>query len=501
MSNRLNSSSNSIDSGGQSDRNNKCGDLSDWQYLTENYDDDQKFANDADSLQPFEESVCHHYHTVPMPTSKVTISTQHSDQHNVFKRFAETNVGILGFAENSGSFPNVLMYDQVHYPNKCTAMPSSVAKLQHIHHANTNMNADSHPRPAMREDLSPHEPPHRQTEHTPFKHKDQGWPIDDFYPNQLACPLERVENDFWINGLFHATEPNQFHDHYRRDQLMPTRIPIQFTLPTEESYTLEGQHQTSAFEPTPIHPLRSLINSANNGNRIDPIPDMDMKFESTSMPHAESKPHARNLNPTAIKPKEMNESTIATNAAFIDAKAAAYTSSFQARSLSTTAMFDRNRIVTFFTATEQEEIYIWMKMPMPMDLSMQQLPPYEWHRNKKLLLRYLTPYNYYFRDERDNIVGKISNDSDPLPPPTCDFSPSKLKYLLYQHWYVDPLKKKRRHRKSHGKIDFLRLSKAIADRWHQLPDRGRDFYYAVAQCDTIYYHHHLKLIQRRPDIV
>jgi len=68
------------------------------------------------------------------------------------------------------------------------------------------------------------------------------------------------------------------------------------------------------------------------------------------------------------------------------------------------------------------------------------------------LLKPLSAFNYFYRDERNNIVG--SGDASNLPPPVNDFSEAKLNMLLHEHWYKDPLKKRRAHRKSHGLIDF-----------------------------------------------
>lgn len=48
----------------------------------------------------------------------------------------------------------------------------------------------------------------------------------------------------------------------------------------------------------------------------------------------------------------------------------------------------------------------------------------------------LTGYNYFYRVERDNIIGNMADRSDPLPPLVLDFSPSKMEQLLHQHWYV-----------------------------------------------------------------
>ena len=155
----------------------------------------------------------------------------------------------------------------------------------------------------------------------------------------------------------------------------------------------------------------------------------------------------------------------------------------------------KSKLATCFTPSEHETIQGWITLHIAsMD------PPYLQFLQKKLLLPPLTPYNYFFRDERDNIVSQISNETDPLPPPLSEVSCSKLQHLLHQHWYIDPLKKKRQHRKIHGKINFQRLSKVIAERWHQLPKRVREFYREIARYDDIYYHEQLVIIKQRPDI-
>jgi hypothetical protein len=46
----------------------------------------------------------------------------------------------------------------------------------------------------------------------------------------------------------------------------------------------------------------------------------------------------------------------------------------------------------------------------------------------------LTAYNYFYRNERDNIVRNMKRAGDPLPKPDYDFSQSKHDELLYQHW-------------------------------------------------------------------
>jgi hypothetical protein len=118
---------------------------------------------------------------------------------------------------------------------------------------------------------------------------------------------------------------------------------------------------------------------------------------------------------------------------------------------------------------------------------LQVMPPYRQHKNTELLLKPFTPYNYFYRDERENIVHNFSKEDDPLPPPLSDFTITKMHALLYEHWYIDPVKRKRSHRKSHGKVSFETLSKTIAQRWHSLPDEGREFYRNVSFLDNAYY--------------
>jgi hypothetical protein len=47
-----------------------------------------------------------------------------------------------------------------------------------------------------------------------------------------------------------------------------------------------------------------------------------------------------------------------------------------------------------------------------------------------------TPYNFFFRDERDNIILGLRDSDDDLPPPVCDFSDAKMARLLQYRWYV-----------------------------------------------------------------
>ena len=70
------------------------------------------------------------------------------------------------------------------------------------------------------------------------------------------------------------------------------------------------------------------------------------------------------------------------------------------------------------------------------------------------LLKPLTPYHYFYRVERDNIVQGMASNDDRIPGPVHDFSEKKLRELLDRRWYIDPIKKKRAHRKTLGKLGF-----------------------------------------------
>jgi hypothetical protein len=260
---------------------------------------------------------------------------------------------------------------------------------------------------------------------------------------------------------------------------------------------LQGTSQSNLLEPTPINPLLSLINRV--GAEDDFAPNSDKEFESTGTTLEDSKPRAKNLNPITTRRTNAQERSIAENETIATSNAAAINDSVQADTTSNVAF--PSRFSSFFTPMEQQLIYSWMTLTMGPAAGPLPVPPYAQQRKKELLLKPLTAYNYYFRDERINIVSQVSVNTDPIPRQVSEYTISKLQSLLYERWYVDPVKKKRRHRKSHGKIDFHRLSKVISERWRELPQLGRDFYRAVSQYDTMYYQQHTLIIQHRPDIV
>lgn len=107
--------------------------------------------------------------------------------------------------------------------------------------------------------------------------------------------------------------------------------------------------------------------------------------------------------------------------------------------------------------------------------------------------RPLTAYHLFFQLEREYILQTTPDDKDqgartsttrddrPIGKQIDDGMPFRYRYIhLSPHWYASGSgkrdsngknKAKRKHRKTHGKISFLDLSKCISSRWAQLEER------------------------------
>jgi len=101
--------------------------------------------------------------------------------------------------------------------------------------------------------------------------------------------------------------------------------------------------------------------------------------------------------------------------------------------------------------------------------------------------RHYTEYNLFFQLEREYILQKIF-DVKPQVKHTDDiFDTMKSTYsgpplpkryddlILMKDWYIPGNKKRRKHKKSHGKISFIDLSRQVAREWARAGDDVKDF--------------------------
>ena len=97
---------------------------------------------------------------------------------------------------------------------------------------------------------------------------------------------------------------------------------------------------------------------------------------------------------------------------------------------------------------------------------------------KGTVLKPLSAYNYFFTDER----GRLVNETEGEDQRGVRYSEERKLWLLSHHWSKDRTKR-RRHRKTHGIIEFTELSRLIGQRWRHLPESEKDFYRSVAKAD------------------
>jgi HMG (high mobility group) box len=111
----------------------------------------------------------------------------------------------------------------------------------------------------------------------------------------------------------------------------------------------------------------------------------------------------------------------------------------------------------------------------------------------------LSAYNLFFSEERERILkeiakkegtsdaggdseegekGTVGEDSDNAKDGEDEEKPKALLRPL-----IPAEKKRRPHRKTHGKISFQELARMVGERWKSLPDDERKYYQDLAQED------------------
>ena len=122
-------------------------------------------------------------------------------------------------------------------------------------------------------------------------------------------------------------------------------------------------------------------------------------------------------------------------------------------------------------------------------------------KNSKKPKRPLTAYHIYFQIEREFIIQTLAGeDADKsIHEGKIFFHDVPERYIntkLSPDWYFGPGKRaKRKHRKQHGKIGFLELSRLITSRWAKLEETNPDikqFVSRIAKQETDEYKRELK---------
>jgi len=109
--------------------------------------------------------------------------------------------------------------------------------------------------------------------------------------------------------------------------------------------------------------------------------------------------------------------------------------------------------------------------------------------------RPLTAYHIFFQIEREYIIqtmdGDVADQSTMENKILHDDVPQRYKNIkLLPDWYAGPGKRteKRKHRKQHGKIGFLELSRTIAERWKQVDSETKSFVQKIAKSELDEYY-------------
>jgi hypothetical protein len=74
-----------------------------------------------------------------------------------------------------------------------------------------------------------------------------------------------------------------------------------------------------------------------------------------------------------------------------------------------------------------------------------------------------------------------------------------LNILFFSNSWFRDRTKKRRHRKTHGKIAFTDLSRMVSKRWKELPEDKKAFYKQTAAKDLERYRHEINDMEAKQE--
>lgn len=111
-----------------------------------------------------------------------------------------------------------------------------------------------------------------------------------------------------------------------------------------------------------------------------------------------------------------------------------------------------------------------------------------WRKPKDKPKRPLSAYNIFFQHARSRIV------EDQTEEATTDEIVRSIESILSKS------REKRRHRKSHGRISFGDLARAIADQWKNINPKHKEIFDHYAEIDMIRYRRELKVWKERKEL-
>jgi hypothetical protein len=125
-------------------------------------------------------------------------------------------------------------------------------------------------------------------------------------------------------------------------------------------------------------------------------------------------------------------------------------------------------------------------------------------------LRPLSAYHMFLQLEKEFIIQTMAGEEDTTTDKSIihdekvylDYVPERYRQIkLSPEWYFGPGKrrKKRKHRKQHGKVGFLELSRMIASRWAKLDETNpevKSFVQKIADQELAEYRREMKVYNR-----